>query len=106
MNEVALAVDLISGDTSSSLNASKAYGFIFKCYMEAFNEVLIKPANFSDFPCLIEHMLQTPKLLLKDNLLLAVNNLKTLLNTTEEQVSEEKICQLVNLNLNKTATDI
>ncbi|KAM8719797.1 hypothetical protein ACLKA7_005941 [Drosophila subpalustris] len=116
MNELARAVDLVSGDISSSsaspsaatsyaMNALKAYGFLFKCYMEAFNDVLIKPAKSSDYPCLIEHLLQTPKLLMKDNLFLAVNNLKTLLNTTEEHVGEEKIRQLVNLNLSKKANN-
>ncbi|XP_034489952.1 uncharacterized protein LOC117793677 [Drosophila innubila] len=105
MYELSQTVDLTTGKEPTSipsLNAVKAYGFIFKCYMEAFNDVLIKPNHISDYPYLIEHLVQTPKLLLKENLLLAVNNFKTLLNTTEEHVSEEQILQLVNLKLSKS----
>jgi len=100
MKELAQAVDLVN--TSSSSNALRAYGFLIKCYMQAFNDVLIKPAKSSDYPCLIEHLLQTPKLLMPENLFFAVDNFKTLLNT-KEHISEEKILQFANLNLTKQA---
>ncbi|EDW66429.1 gem-associated protein 4b [Drosophila virilis] len=86
----------------NSPNAQHAYGFLFKCYMIAFNQELIGGAVASDYPRLIEHILRTPKLRMPENLLAAVSNLKILLGPAGI-VGKTSILQYVNQSLAMSA---
>ncbi|EDW01287.1 uncharacterized protein LOC6560405 [Drosophila grimshawi] len=90
MEQLAQAVDLI--DSPNSLNA---YAFLFKCYMHAFEQWLIKPSKSDNYPSLIEHLLQAPKLQMTQNLLAAIDNFKILLKPSCGLMDKSKILEYV-----------
>lgn len=100
MTELAQAVDL-SLATDPMSQALKTYGFLFKCYMRAFKTTLITSAKPSEYPYLIQHLLQVPKLQQPDNLLAAVDNLKILL-APKVRVDTTTILEIANLKLGRT----
>lgn len=97
MTEVARAVD-VSLATNPKSQALKAYRFLFKCYMRAFKTTLITPAKPSEYPYLIQHLLQLPKLQQPDNLLVVADNLKILL-APSVRVDTATILKIANLKL-------
>lgn len=93
MQELAHAVD--------GLNSEQAYGFFFKCYMRAFKTCLIAPAKPREYPQLIEHLLQVPRLQQPENLQAAVDNLKILL-APQGRVDTKTILEIAQLKLGTT----
>lgn len=89
-----------SVDNSSS---EKAYGFLLKCYMRAFKTCLIAPAQPQEYPQLIQHLLEVPRLQQPENLQAAVDNLKILL-ALQGHMDTEAIFEIAQLNLSRTTT--
>lgn len=89
-----------SVDNSSS---EKGYGFLLKCYMRAFRTCLIAPAKPQDYPQLVQHLLQMPRLQQPENLQAAMDNLKFLL-APQGYLDEETILEIAQLELSKTTT--
>lgn len=83
----------------------QAYGFLFKCYMRAFKTCLIAPAKPREYPQLIEHLLQVPRLQQPENLQAAVDNLKILL-APQGRVDTKRILVIAQLKLSKTTTSV
>ncbi|XP_060664831.1 uncharacterized protein LOC132797235 isoform X1 [Drosophila nasuta] len=65
-------------DDVGTAEAQRGYSFLLKAYMVAYKDVLIAPAKPCDYRLLAEHLMRTPKLLLQENLRIAIENLKTL----------------------------